>query len=81
MVGAGMLMALIAAIGLVMMARRNVADKRWFLKLALLGAILPIVGNWIGLDLHRGRPPAVGRLRPVEDLAGPLDERVLDSTS
>ena len=32
MIGAGMLMAVIAGIGLFKMARRNVADKRWYLQ-------------------------------------------------
>ncbi len=60
MIGTGMLMMLIGAIGLVQMARRKLPNSRFFLKLALLGALLPIIANWTGwIFTEVGRQPWV----------------------
>jgi cytochrome d ubiquinol oxidase subunit I len=60
MIGAGMLMALIAVIGLVQMARGKLEASRRFQRLALLGVALPIVANWTGwIFTEIGRQPWV----------------------
>jgi cytochrome bd ubiquinol oxidase subunit I len=58
MIGAGLLITLIALIGLVLMARGKLELSRRFQKLALLGMILPIVANWSGwIFTEVGRQP------------------------
>ncbi len=60
MVGAGMLMALIAVLGIVQMARGKLEVSRRFQKLALIGLALPIVANWMGWIFTKvGRQPWV----------------------
>jgi len=60
MVGAGMLMALIAVLGVVQMARGKLEVSRRFQKLALIGLLLPILANWTGwIFTEVGRQPWV----------------------
>ncbi len=60
MVGAGMLMALIAVLGVVQMARGKLEASRRFQQLALIGLLLPIVANWTGwIFTEVGRQPWV----------------------
>ena len=60
MVGAGMLMALIAIIGVVQMARGKLEVSRRFQMFALLGLLLPIMANWTGwIFTEVGRQPWV----------------------
>ncbi len=60
MIGAGMLMALIAVIGLVQVARGKLEVSRRFQRFALIGALLPILANWTGwIFTEVGRQPWV----------------------
>ena len=60
MIGAGMLMALIALLGMFLDRRRRLAESRWFLRFALLGLVLPILANWSGwVFTEVGRQPWV----------------------
>jgi cytochrome d ubiquinol oxidase subunit I len=60
MVGAGILMTLIALAGLALMRRRGRALPKWFLRATLLGGFLPILGNWTGwMFTEMGRQPWV----------------------
>ena len=60
MIGAGMLMTLIALIGLVLQHRRRIQSARWFLWLAMIGGFLPILANWTGwMFTEFGRQPWV----------------------
>lgn len=60
MIGAGMLMALITLVGVVLVRRRQLERARWFKWLALLGVPLPILANWCGwIFTEVGRQPWV----------------------
>jgi cytochrome bd ubiquinol oxidase subunit I len=60
MIGAGLLMALISVVGLVLMGRRKLETARWFQRAAIAGVVLPIVGNWTGwIFTELGRQPWV----------------------
>ena len=76
MIGAGALMTLLTIVGLALMRRGRLERSRWFWKLAVIGIFLPILANWDRLGVHRGRAPAMGRLRPAEDLLRQLAQRL-----
>ncbi len=60
MIGAGMLMLLLAVAGLVLMRRRKIERARWFHRVALAGIVLPILANWTGwIFTEVGRQPWV----------------------
>ena len=60
MIGAGMLMALITLVGVLLVRRRQLERARWFKWLALLGVPLPILANWCGwIFTEVGRQPWV----------------------
>ncbi len=60
MIGAGILMSLIAVVGLVQLARGKLEVSRRFQKLAMLGVLLPILANWTGwIFTEVGRQPWV----------------------
>ena len=60
MIGAGTLMLLIALSGLYLARKGKLQSSRRFLKLSLLGVILPIVANWSGwIFTEVGRQPWV----------------------
>jgi cytochrome d ubiquinol oxidase subunit I len=60
MIGAGMLMTLIALVGLWLVRRRALERSRWFWRLAVLGAFLPTLANWTGwIFTEVGRQPWV----------------------
>jgi len=70
MIGAGVLMLVIALVGLWVMRRRQRTESaRWFQRLALLGLPLPILANWCGwIFTEVGRQPWVvfGLLRTAD---------------
>ena len=58
MVGAGMALMALTLIGLIQMRRRRLARSRWLLRLAVIGGLLPILGNWSGwIFTEVGRQP------------------------
>jgi cytochrome d ubiquinol oxidase subunit I len=60
MVGAGILMTLITAVGLVLMRRRRIERFKWFQRIAVIGIFLPILANWTGwIFTEMGRQPWV----------------------
>ncbi len=61
MIGAGILMTLIVLLGIYLVwFRRKVETSKWFLRLALLGVLLPIAANWMGwIFTEFGRQPWV----------------------
>jgi cytochrome bd ubiquinol oxidase subunit I len=60
MIGAGMLMALISLVGLVLMRGRRLERSRLFWRLSALGIFLPILANWTGwIFTEVGRQPWV----------------------
>jgi cytochrome bd ubiquinol oxidase subunit I len=60
MIGAGMLMLLLAITGLYLQRRRKLESTRWFQRAALLGVALPILANWTGwIFTEMGRQPWV----------------------
>src|SRR5579875_2617320 len=60
MVGAGMLMLAITLLGLALVRRRRVERARWFQRVAVVGAFLPILANWTGwIFTEVGRQPWV----------------------
>ena len=60
MIGSGVLMLLITVIGLGLMRKRRIERTRWFQRIAIVGALLPIVGNWTGwIFTEMGRQPWV----------------------
>jgi cytochrome bd ubiquinol oxidase subunit I len=79
MIGAGMLMMLIAALGTWLAHRRRIEQHRRFLQLSLLGVALPILANWSGwIFTEVGRQPWVvfGLLKT--NAAGSPDVSTLD---
>jgi len=60
MIGAGILMMLLTAAGLVLIRRRRLEVSRRFWKLSVLGIFLPILANWTGwIFTEVGRQPWV----------------------
>jgi cytochrome d ubiquinol oxidase subunit I len=60
MVGCGMLMFLLSAVGLWLMRRRRLERSRWFLKFCVLGILLPFAANTTGwIFTEMGRQPWV----------------------
>ena len=60
MIGAGMLMMLIAIIGIFLARKGRLEKTAWFNRLALLGLVLPILANWSGwIFTELGRQPWV----------------------
>jgi cytochrome bd ubiquinol oxidase subunit I len=60
MIGAGTLMILLSLAGLVLVRRKKLETSRWFLRLAMAGAALPILANWTGwIFTEMGRQPWV----------------------
>jgi len=60
MIGAGVLMAAIAALGMYLGRKRKLEVSRLFQKIALLGVVLPILANWTGwIFTEVGRQPWV----------------------
>jgi cytochrome d ubiquinol oxidase subunit I len=60
MIGAGLLMLLLTAVGLALMRRGRLERKRWFQRAAIVGMLLPILGNWMGwIFTEVGRQPWV----------------------
>ena len=60
MIGAGMLMLLIALAGMWLSHKGKIERSRWFLRLSLLGVALPILANWCGwIFTEVGRQPWV----------------------
>jgi cytochrome bd ubiquinol oxidase subunit I len=60
MIGAGVLMLVIAVLGLYLQRRRTLERSRPFLRFALLGLVLPILANWTGwIFTEVGRQPWV----------------------
>jgi cytochrome d ubiquinol oxidase subunit I len=79
MIGAGMLMLLIAAGGIWLGWKGRLERHRWFQRLALLGVALPILANWSGwIFTEVGRQPWVvfGLLKT--SAAGSPDVSTLD---
>ncbi len=72
MVGMGLLMLALVAIGLWLRMRRKLYNTVWFLKALMWATPLGLHRRGGGLDHHRGRPPALDRLwrvahRPIGD--------------
>ncbi len=60
MIGAGVLMLVITAVGLVLLRRRRLERTRWFQRVAVVGIFLPILANWTGwIFTEIGRQPWV----------------------
>ncbi|HTU98263.1 MAG TPA: cytochrome ubiquinol oxidase subunit I [Solirubrobacteraceae bacterium] len=60
MIGAGILMLLLALAGLVLVRRGRIEHSRWFQRAALAGVVLPILANWTGwIFTEVGRQPWV----------------------
>jgi len=60
MIGAGILMLLIAFIGVVQQRRGRIERSRWFQRVAIVGILLPILANWTGwMFTEMGRQPWV----------------------
>ncbi len=60
MIGAGVLMMVISIAGIVAMRRQKMERWRWLQRVALLGAVLPILANWTGwIFTEMGRQPWV----------------------
>jgi cytochrome d ubiquinol oxidase subunit I len=60
MIGAGMLMLAIAGLGLLLQRRRRLELSSRYLRLSLLGLVLPVVANWTGWTFTEvGRQPWV----------------------
>ncbi len=73
MVGAGLLMALIAVVGLYFLFRGNYTSQRWFLKWLPLGIALPYLANttgWLLTELGR-QPWIVFGLQKTSDAVSP----------
>jgi ABC-type lipoprotein export system ATPase subunit len=66
MAGVGVLLVLIPLIGLLLARRGLLERRRWFLRVAVLGAFLPPLANltgWIFTEMGRFRDPSSGRVR------------------
>ncbi len=60
MIGAGILMMLIALVGIFLARKGRLERTTWFNRLALLGLVLPILANWSGwIFTELGRQPWV----------------------
>jgi cytochrome d ubiquinol oxidase subunit I len=60
MIGAGIVMLVISALGVYFLRRRNLRLPNWFLRASVLGFLLPILGNWTGwMFTELGRQPWV----------------------
>ncbi len=60
MIGAGMLMMLIALVGIFLARKGRLERTTWFNRVALLGLVLPILANWSGwIFTELGRQPWV----------------------
>ena len=60
MIGAGMLMMLIALVGIFLARKGRLERSTWFNRVALLGLVLPILANWSGwIFTELGRQPWV----------------------
>ncbi len=58
MVGAGLLMGLLALVGLFFMARKRLEQRRWFLRVLVLSIAFPYLANTCGWVLSEmGRQP------------------------
>jgi cytochrome d ubiquinol oxidase subunit I len=74
MIGAGTLVILITLLGLLYLRRRRLPEKRWLLRLLLLGAALPPIANsagWIFTEMGR-QPWVVFGLLRTDDAVSPL---------
>ena len=65
MVGLGLLMALLGLLSLIARLRRRLYDWRLLHRFALVMGPSGFVAVICRLDHHRGRPPALGDLRPA----------------
>ncbi len=60
MIGAGMVMMLVALIGILLARKGRLEKSPWFQRLALSGLVLPILANWCGwIFTEVGRQPWV----------------------
>lgn len=60
MIGAGTAMILLTLLGVAFMRGRGLEARRWFLRIAVGAAVLPVVANWTGwIFTEIGRQPWV----------------------
>jgi cytochrome d ubiquinol oxidase subunit I len=74
MAGVGVLLLLIPLLGLLLMRRKPIERKRWFLRAAIVGAFLPPLANltgWIFTEMGR-QPWVVYGLLKTSDARSPL---------